>query len=76
MYDLYPDAWGPAAHDPENPRSLENTAAALQTALDLRDSGGMRPDDRCGNLRVTNTGVKTLVSAASGVTREECFKAS
>jgi hypothetical protein len=45
MYDLYPDAWGPAAHDPENPRSLENTAAALQTALDLRDNGGVRPDD-------------------------------
>ena len=26
MYDLYPDSWGPAAHDPENPRSAENTA--------------------------------------------------
>ena len=45
MYDLYPDSWGPAAHDPENPRSAENTAAALQTALDLRDKGGLSPDD-------------------------------
>ena len=25
MYDMYPDSWGPAAHDPENPRSAENT---------------------------------------------------
>ena len=45
MYDFYPDSWGPSAHDPENPRSAENTAVALQTALDLRDNGGLRPDD-------------------------------
>ena len=45
MNDLYPDSWGPAAHDPENTRSAENTAAAVQTALDLRDNGGLRPDD-------------------------------
>ena len=45
MYAMYPDTWGPAAHDPENPRSAENTAAAVQTALDLRDGGGQRPDD-------------------------------
>ena len=45
MYDLYPDSWGPAAHDPENSRSAENTAMALQTALDLRDNGALRPDD-------------------------------
>lgn len=44
MYDMYPD-WGPAAHDPENPSSPENVSAALQTALDLRDNGGQRPDD-------------------------------
>ncbi|QIK77036.1 hypothetical protein [Nocardioides piscis] len=44
MYDMYPD-WGPAAHHPDNPRSYENTAAAVQTALDLRDMGGQRPDD-------------------------------
>ena len=45
MYDLYPDSWGPAAHDPENAFSAENTAVAVQTALDLRDGGGQRPDD-------------------------------
>jgi hypothetical protein len=44
MYDMYPD-WGPAAHHPENPRSIENTQVALQRSLDLRDNGGQRPDD-------------------------------
>ncbi|WP_156887230.1 MULTISPECIES: hypothetical protein [Nocardioides] len=44
MYDLYPD-WGPASHNPENPRSIEATNAALQASLDLRDNGGQRPDD-------------------------------
>lgn len=40
MYDMYPD-WGPAKNNPDHPRS----AAALQASLDLRDSGGPRPDD-------------------------------
>ncbi|HYH35166.1 MAG TPA: hypothetical protein VD814_08470 [Nocardioides sp.] len=40
MYDMYPD-WGPASHDPDNPRSHE----AVQVSLDLRDNGGLRPDD-------------------------------
>ena len=40
MYDMYPE-WGPAQHDPENPRSHE----AVQASLDLRDNGGLRPDD-------------------------------
>ena len=40
MYDMYPD-WGPARHDPESPFSQ----TALQAALDLRDNGGLRPDD-------------------------------
>jgi hypothetical protein len=40
MYDMYPD-WGPAKHDPEYPQSTH----AVQTALDLRDNGGQRPDD-------------------------------
>lgn len=44
MYDLYPD-WGPASHNPDNPRSIEATATALQESLDLRDNGGQRPDD-------------------------------
>ncbi|WP_276606493.1 hypothetical protein [Nocardioides sp. GY 10127] len=41
MYDMYPEGWGPAAHDPENPVSKE----AVQRSLDLRDNGGERPDD-------------------------------
>jgi hypothetical protein len=41
VYDMYPDDWGPASHQPENPRSQE----ALQASLDLRDNGGHRPDD-------------------------------
>jgi hypothetical protein len=41
VYDMYPDSWGPANHQPENPHSQE----ALQASLDLRDNGGERPDD-------------------------------
>ncbi|HEY6934555.1 MAG TPA: hypothetical protein VI452_14240 [Marmoricola sp.] len=40
MYDMYPD-WGPARHNPESRYSND----ALQAALDLRDNGGLRPDD-------------------------------
>ena len=40
MYDMYPE-WGPAAHNPENPRSR----VAVQVSLALRDNGGQRPDD-------------------------------
>lgn len=43
MYAMYPEAreWGPARRDPENPFGRD----AVQTALDLRDSRGPRPDD-------------------------------
>jgi len=44
MYDLYPE-WGPASHRPDNPPMTQQNAAAVQTALDLRDNGGQRPDD-------------------------------
>ena len=40
MYDMYPE-WGPSRH---NTNDNENTQA-VQTALDLRDNGGERPDD-------------------------------
>ena len=40
MYEMYPE-WGPAIHNPEDPRNQE----ALQASLDLRDNGGQRPDD-------------------------------
>lgn len=35
MYDNHPE-WGPASHHPENPRSMENTAAAVAQRLDQR----------------------------------------
>jgi hypothetical protein len=41
VYDMYPEDWGPATHQPDNPRSYE----AIQASLDLRDHGGQRPDD-------------------------------
>jgi len=48
MYDMYPE-WGPAHLDPEHPlhqgASSSASNGALQTALDLRDNGGQRPDD-------------------------------
>ena len=36
-----PAEWGPAKHDPSHPAS----AQSLQSSLDRRDSGGLRPDD-------------------------------
>jgi len=44
MYDNYPE-WGPASHHPENPRSAENTAQAVQARFDLRDADAASPDD-------------------------------
>ncbi|HET7387168.1 MAG TPA: hypothetical protein VFJ19_10955 [Nocardioidaceae bacterium] len=46
MYDMYPD-WGPARHYHDNPSGSvgDESAGAVQTALDLRDNGGQRPDD-------------------------------
>jgi hypothetical protein len=41
VYDMYPDDWGPANHRPENP----HTQQAIQASLDLRDNGGLLPDD-------------------------------
>jgi hypothetical protein len=41
VYDMYPEDWGPATQQPDNPRSHE----AIQASLDLRDHGGQRPDD-------------------------------
>lgn len=40
MYDMYPE-WGPAHQQ----RDTDAHASAVQTALDLRDNGGERPDD-------------------------------
>jgi hypothetical protein len=43
MYDMYPE-WGPAKHRTDEAGATQQLAA-LQTALDLRDNGGERPDD-------------------------------
>ena len=43
MYDMYPE-WGPAKHRTDD-SGQSHQMAALQTALDLRDNGGERPDD-------------------------------
>ncbi len=40
MYDMYPE-WGPA----KNRHDDDGSSRAVQTALDLRDNGGERPDD-------------------------------
>lgn len=40
MYDMYPE-WGPARNNPDSPQYYP----AVQEALDLRDNGGVRPDD-------------------------------
>lgn len=39
MYDMYPE-WGPS-----HLRDQADGQSAVQTALDLRDNGGERPDD-------------------------------
>ncbi|MGA8847940.1 MAG: hypothetical protein WB471_15090 [Nocardioides sp.] len=44
MYDLYPE-WGPAKHRSDDDRIGTVDPRAVQTALDLRDNGGQRPDD-------------------------------
>jgi hypothetical protein len=43
MYDMYPE-WGPAKHRTDD-TSQSDQLASVQTALDLRDNGGERPDD-------------------------------
>ncbi len=43
MYDMYPE-WGPAKHRTDD-QGNSDQRGALQTALDLRDNGGERPDD-------------------------------
>jgi len=40
MYDMYPD-WGPAHHREDG----EPPYRPVQTAPDIRDNGGERPDD-------------------------------
>lgn len=72
-----PDA-GPAAYNIqliEGPGPVTTATAASTYTIRATRTGSMA-NDRCGNLSVTNTGVKTLSSNASGATLADCFKAS
>ncbi len=42
MYEMYPSDWGPSRH---RDAGYESGQDAVQTAMDLRDNGGQRPDD-------------------------------
>jgi hypothetical protein len=45
MHDTRLVEWGPAAHQSDNPYSVENVAAAVAASLDQRDDVWGRPDD-------------------------------
>lgn len=59
-----------------------NTVVATTTALSASSftlravRTGVMLTDKCGDLNVTNTGVKTLINPAAGMTVADCFKAS
>jgi hypothetical protein len=44
MYDMYPE-WGPSRHRDQDDPTQGTLQGSMQTALDLRDNGGQRPDD-------------------------------
>ena len=50
------------------------TQASIFTLRAVRT--GSMTGDRCGDLQITNTGVKTMLNAAAGATMADCFKAS
>ncbi|MBT9550005.1 MAG: prepilin-type N-terminal cleavage/methylation domain-containing protein [Hydrogenophaga sp.] len=61
----------------EDDEAVATTTALSASTFTLRATRtGSMAADRCGNLSVTNTGVKTLSSNASGTTLADCFKAS
>jgi hypothetical protein len=47
VYDMYPDDWGYSQHraEPYDGPGARGGTQAVQSALDLRDNGGPRPDD-------------------------------
>lgn len=61
----------------ENNAVVATTTAASASTFTLRATRtGSMAADRCGDLSITNTGVKTLSNNASGTTLADCFKAS
>lgn len=63
---------------------IENTNNVVTTTTALSASTytiravrtGSMASDKCGDLNVTNTGVKTLLNNTAGTTLANCFKAS
>ena len=56
---------------------VATTTAVSASTFTLRATRtGNMANDRCGDLSVTNTGVKTLSNNATGSTMADCFKAS
>ena len=56
---------------------VATTTAASASTFTLRATrAGNMANDRCGDLSVTNTGVKTMSSNATNATMADCFKAS
>ncbi len=61
----------------ENGGVVATTSAASATTFTLRATRtGNMAGDRCGDLTVTNTGVKRLSNNAAGTTVGDCFKGS
>jgi type IV pilus assembly protein PilE len=71
---------GPVAYNIqliENGAVVATTTALSRSTYTLRITrAGNMAGDRCGDLSITNTGVKTLSNNASGTTLADCFKAS
>lgn len=71
---------GPAAYNIqliEDGDAVDTTTDASASSFTLRaERTGSMANDRCGDLTITNTGVKRLSNNATGTTVAECFKAS
>ena len=61
----------------ENNAAVATTTALSTSTFTLRAvRTGVMLTDKCGDLTVTNTGVKTLTNYTAGMTVADCFKAS
>lgn len=60
----------------ENGFVVATTTAASDSSFTLRATrAGTMAADRCGDLTINNSGVKTIASNAAGTTLADCFKA-
>lgn len=61
----------------ENNAVVATTTALSASTYTLRAvRTGVMLNDKCGDLMVTNTGVKTMTNYTAGLTLADCFKAS